>query len=583
MTGTVAQLAPLLILAGVALVVAAVVTALLRATIGKRAETRNRARSIRWRIRLHLRPGTGYASAAELLIRWSRTRAVFHGRRARPGLSFRARLTSPATDYAVRLGRAQWGRKVYARLEDQVLILAPPRIGKTGILADRILSHPGAVLCTSTRADLFESTAAGRALRGLLAVFNPQGVGGILSTFAWNIVAGCEDPAIAARRADSLTGAVGSTGQQAGDMAFWQSKASLALAAFLHAAALIPGATIVDVFGWCNRHRDEDAAQVLATHPLASRPLLSTLAEILRDARYADSVRMTMSKALAWVAIPSIAAAVTPADGEGFDVADFIAANGTLYMIATDAENSPIAPLFRAFCAYVHYEAGMVGSRSPARRLDPPLLMALDEVTQICPVPLPEWLSDSAGKGILICAVCHGTGQLESRWGQYGAATIWSTAGTKIMLGGISDSDTLEYVSRLCGTIELSDGDRYESVRVLPPEVLRQLPDWRALVLRMNLSPTVVKVRPVWRRLSRRFGGVLEPSIPLLRAYVSNPLGYQPATAVAADDVPVIGPAPSAEHASAVLADELAARRLAAAPPPRPGRPPEWVRGGDGD
>jgi hypothetical protein len=33
------------------------------------------------------------------------------------------------------------------------------------------------------------------------------------------------------------------------------------------------------------------------------------------------------------------------------------------------------------------------------------MLMTLDEVTQICPVPLPLWMADSAGKGILIAAV----------------------------------------------------------------------------------------------------------------------------------------------------------------------------------
>jgi len=34
--------------------------------------------------------------------------------------------------------------------------------------------------------------------------------------------------------------------------------------------------------------------------------------------------------------------------------------------------------------------------------------MGLDEVTQICPVPLPSWLSDSGGKGIQVAAVVHG-------------------------------------------------------------------------------------------------------------------------------------------------------------------------------
>jgi hypothetical protein len=39
---------------------------------------------------------------------------------------------------------------------------------------------------------------------------------------------------------------------------------------------------------------------------------------------------------------------------------------------------------------------------------------------------------------------------------------------------------------------------------VLPPELLRTLPDWRALVLRDNLSPVVVRLRMAWRRRDYR-------------------------------------------------------------------------------
>jgi hypothetical protein len=150
----------------------------------------------------------------------------------------------------------------------------------------------------------------------------------------------------------------------------------------------------------------------------------------------------------------------------------------------------------------VHYEAGQVGSQGRYRRLEPPLLMALDEVTQICPVDLPVMLSDSAGKGVLITAVAHSVSQLENRWGKHGADTIWSTCGTKVLLGSISDPDTLERASKVCGTAGDGDG----KAPVVPPELLRMLPDWWALVIRMNLRPVIVKVRPVWRRLGYRLG-----------------------------------------------------------------------------
>ena len=118
----------------------------------------------------------------------------------------------------------------------------------------------------------------------------------------------------------------------------------------------------------------------------------------------------------------------------------------------------PITPLFKALASWVHFEAGMAGSKGRHKRLDPPLLMALDEVTQVCPVDLPVMLSDSAGKGVLIEAVCHSKSQLEQRWGKHGADTVWACSGTKILLGAISDPDTLDAASKLCGTV--SNGRR---------------------------------------------------------------------------------------------------------------------------
>ncbi|MGH7733449.1 MAG: TraM recognition domain-containing protein, partial [Gemmatimonadales bacterium] len=98
--------------------------------------------------------------------------------------------------------------------------------------------------------------------------------------------------------------------------------------------------------------------------------------------------------------------------------------------------------------------------------------------------------------------------------GKHGAATVWATCGTKVLLGAISDPETLEHASLLCGTT----GE--DSQRVVPPELLRMLPDWRALVIRMNLSPVIVKVRPAWWRLGYRLGRhpLPVPAVPLLRS-----------------------------------------------------------------
>src|SRR6185369_4710386 len=117
------------------------------------------SRRARWRIRFRLRPAPGFASFAELAFRWSRLAAVVHGRRVRPDLGFGARLVCPVTWYAWRLGRAQYFKRVFAPQEHQAAIIAPPRVGKSGFLGEWMLSHRGACVSFTTRADLYELTA----------------------------------------------------------------------------------------------------------------------------------------------------------------------------------------------------------------------------------------------------------------------------------------------------------------------------------------------------------------------------------------------------------------------------------------
>ena len=127
----------------VALVAAASLALFLRSTVF----SSDYVRRAKWRIRFLMHPGPGWATCGELAARWSRLAALHHGRRARPSLKLRHRLILPATAYAVRLGRGQWGRRLYSRNEDERLIVAAKRTGKSGIVADRVIDplRPGAV------------------------------------------------------------------------------------------------------------------------------------------------------------------------------------------------------------------------------------------------------------------------------------------------------------------------------------------------------------------------------------------------------------------------------------------------------
>ena len=56
-----------------------------------------------------------------------------------------------------------------------------------------------------------------------------------------------------------------------------------------------------------------------------------------------------MSRALAFMADPDLAASVLPAPGTGFSIPAFLHDAGTVYMIAEAvSEEAPVAPLFAA-------------------------------------------------------------------------------------------------------------------------------------------------------------------------------------------------------------------------------------------
>ena len=121
------------------------------------------------------------------------------------------------------LGRAHYRHGLRVPLEEHLLVMAPPRTYKTAFLADVILRYPGPVIATTTKADVYNLTSAVRAQRGRVHVFNPQHIGGVPSTFCWDPVAGCEDPATAIRRADAFAFAVSQKGVE--DGTFWSAKA----------------------------------------------------------------------------------------------------------------------------------------------------------------------------------------------------------------------------------------------------------------------------------------------------------------------------------------------------------------------
>jgi type IV secretory pathway TraG/TraD family ATPase VirD4 len=468
----------------------------------------NRARHLRIRLHLRLHPGKGFAHVFSLWLRWGRLAVLRRSSRIRARLPLWYRIAEPHQQ-SVFLGRAHYRHGLRVPLEEHLLIMAPPRTYKTAFLADVILRYPGPVLATTTKADIYHLTAAVRAQHGRVHVFNPQYIGGVASTFCWDPVAGCEDPATAIRRADAFAFAVSQKGVE--DGTFWSAKASDYLRGYFHAAALA-SYDLRAVAAWVSGAKPEVPERILLA--AGARQWAHTLAELRSEAhKTAATVRMVMSRSLAFMADPALAASVLPGPGDGFDIPAFLDGTGTVYLIAEAvSEEAPVAPLFAAMASEIHWVAAQLGQASSSGRLDPPLLMGLDEVTQICPVPLPFWLSDSGGKGIQVCAVVHGEAQLAERWGNYGRQVVLDTSSVKVFLPGITDVTTLQAASTLCGQASWKIRGQDHATRhdVATPDMIRQLPAGFALIIRGGCAPVIARLPRAWKnpayRRARRLG-----------------------------------------------------------------------------
>ena len=506
---------------------------------------RNRIRQQNARLHLRLHPGRGHATVAELHRHWGRLASARKARYARPNLTRAERLMRPG-EHSVFLGRAQYGHALRLPIEEHAAVISPPRKGKSAWLSSVVLHYPGPVLSTTTRADVYKDTVRARAALGRVDVFNPQRVGGVPSTMRFDVIRGCEDPAVAIRRAEAFASAVSSKGVEGGE--FWAQKSGDYLRALFFAAAYARSRGVMlglaTAARWALTESSREAEEILVD--AGAHDWAAQLHELGGAAeKTSATIRMYMSHALGFLMDPMLAQAVTPdPDDPGLDLESFARGHDSLYMIATgQGESSPLAPLFACIASEIHFTAGLAGSWTASGRLPNPMLFALDEVTQICPVDLPGWLADSGGKGIQILAVAHGMAQLRKRWDDDGAQIIMDTVGSQIVLPGIKDPKTLKDLSTACGEVSLRERGQHHYTQhpVMTTAMIRSLPDKRALVVRDNRPPVVCKVRQVWSdRLYRKLRAT---PLPHLADFARRPAAELLTPAITTPSAAPAGPA----------------------------------------
>lgn len=345
---------------------------------------------------------------------------------------------------------------VWAGAEQAVLVLGPPRSGKTSALVvPTVLGAEGAVLSTSTKPDVLTATAAARRARGPCWVFDPSGTvrppPGV-EPVRWSPVRGCARWDDALLAAHAMVAATRGGGGHAERADHWSERAEALLAPLLHAAA-IGGDELPAVLSWIDRRQSAPALRVLDdTGAAVAADLLAGIAAT--DVREQSGIWSTASGVLA--AYRSDAARAMTVDPD-FDARRFCESAGTLYVCATGRQQALAAPLVvglvsevRSAAYDMHARAVTTGGVRPT-----PVVLALDEVANIAPIPdLPSLVSEGGGQGLLTMACLQDLSQARVRWGP-AADGFLSLFGTTVVLPGIGDIRTLEALSALAGDEEV--------------------------------------------------------------------------------------------------------------------------------
>lgn len=472
-------------------------------------------------VRRLLRPGgrPGMARRSDLRDMSPRVVAAQVGR-LRPDLGRHLPEADALAAAGVALGRHHpSGARLFGTIEHSFAVVAPPRTGKTGrMLIPTVLDHDGPAVVTSTRWEIVEATAAARAERGPVWVFDadqawPRPLPPPGTAVSWSPVAGCSDPQTAMIRARSLARAAGA-GSGIESREFWTAHATTVLQSYLHAAA-VGGRSIGDVRRWALDTTNGDAETLLRSSGTASTWASDLAARTRLSSRQRDGIWGVVQQSLKALDDPRLLQRCTPPDGEGFDPSDLLDRCGTLYVVGRAETQDVVAPLVAALVEAVTSEARSRAARSRGGRLCPPLLCALDEVANIAPLPtLPTLVADGGGSGITTVVVLQSRAQARQRWGEDGADAILAACTHRLVFGGGGELRELDDLARLIGERDdevrshqwqtlgtgSSTSTAVRRVPIITPADLQAMPKGRGVLCSPNAPPAEVTLDAWWER-----------------------------------------------------------------------------------
>lgn len=455
----------------------------------------------------------------------------------------------PPSMMGVMLGYSH-GIPVWLGCNQPVYVLGATRSGKTSrILIPFIMEWNGPVVATSSRKDIIERTLSARrdgfSIPGRtdyggsrprhhasdVWIFDPAGVMADDHRYDcyainWNPVEECTDPAKARSTAAALVGSA----DLGPDNRIWQ-RIGVDITAALLMAAAIDGKGLDTVWEWSQDSTGMNKARTILqnqTDPDIVKFALPIERLQEDDRRTMSNKFLTISGSFSALSDPKTRAWFKPRPSffKKFDMHAFLTSAATVYMLgrlqpvggAADANTSVFANLF---LDQVRDEARRIAASSVHGRLEPAVMLALDEAANLAPWEgLPQVFTAGTGDGIWPIVVIHSRQQAQGAWGD-GEKQMWDNS-VKSLMPGQSTIETLREISEMTGTYKqehieeswqgwplpkpgfgfsnIGQMTRKEDKATLKPDEIRRIPVDRALVIAGSSKAAAVRLVPWWRR-----------------------------------------------------------------------------------
>ncbi len=415
-------------------------------------------------------------------------------------------------------------RLIATEQQHSVCIIGPTGTGKTtGFAIPAISEWDGPVVATTIKGDLLQPTMERRSHQGNVWVYDPTAVTGRPAT-GWSPLDACHDWQGALRMGAWLV-STARAGDRGGlqDADFWYAVAQKLLAPLLYGAA-VSGKTMRDVVRWVDLQDETEPLQALFTTGEAD-PIQAFNATENREERTRSSAYTTAETVLAAFADPGVLDATTnPTRITPAQLLD--GGNHTLYVCGPLDEQARLRPLYTALIEEMISAIYRRAAR-PDTMLTKPLLLVLDEAANIAPLPdLAQLAATARGVGIQLVTVWQDFAQIQARYGTF-APTVINNHRAKVVLSGVSDPPTLDYVTRLIGDERVTETSiaregggsvrsTTESTRQRPLAsigALRQAPIGTGVLVYGNLHPARIKLRRPRQRIPRHTDTARQPDL----------------------------------------------------------------------